>query len=587
MGWGGRKGGGGQGERARLRFPERAWRNLDRACVSSDGRSALGPGFPPCYREPVKRIRAADVLARRLHEAGCRVAFGMPGGEVLILIDALERAGITFILCRHEMAGGFMAEGGHHVDGAPAILVATVGPGAMNAVNVVANAWQDRVPMIVLTGCIDADEAETYTHQVLDHRAVFAPVTKATVTLNAGAAAVQADKAVRIATGGAGGRAGPVLIDVPISVADASVPDVLVHRPDAAAAAIGPEALATARAMVARARRPIVLAGLDAVRDGAGESLLSFCESRGAPLVTTYKAKGLVDEAHPLVLGGAGLSPLADRHLLPLFAQADLIVLAGYDPIEMRTGWRAAWDPSAQDVIDIAHEANLHGMHGATIEVIAPVGAVLDALRADAPGAPSWDVSTTRAGLRAAFAAGEWGPAAIVETCRAACPAGTIATVDAGAHRILLSQTWTCEAPRTLLQSSGLCTMGCALPLALGAKRAAPERPVVAFMGDAGFLMVAGEMASAAELGLPVVIVVFVDRSLALIEMKQRQRQLPNVGVDFAAPDFAVVARGFGGHGVDVHDRAGLKAAMEAALAADRFTLIAAHIDRGAYDGRI
>src|SRR6056297_1870669 len=132
-------------------------------------------------------LRAADRLARRLHEAGCRHAFGLPGGEVLTLVDALEKAGIAFHLAAHETAAGFMAEGVHHMDGAPAILVATVGPGLVNATNVIANAEQDRVPMIVLAGCVDADEALTYTHQVLDHRAVFGPITKATFTLTAGA----------------------------------------------------------------------------------------------------------------------------------------------------------------------------------------------------------------------------------------------------------------------------------------------------------------------------------------------------------------------------------------------------------------
>ncbi|MEM8849926.1 MAG: thiamine pyrophosphate-binding protein [Pseudomonadota bacterium] len=532
-------------------------------------------------------IRSADLLAHRLYHAGCRRAFGMPGGEVLTLVDALEAAGIEFILCHHENAAGFMAEGAHHVDGAPAILVATVGPGAMNGVNVVANADQDRVPLIVLTGCVDADEAETYTHQVLDHRAVFAPITKATFTLTPGAAAVQADKAVRIATGGAGGRAGPVLIDVPISVADAAAPGEMVVRPDADSGAISAAALETAQGWLIAATRPIVLAGLDAVRDGAGPALRAFCEATGAPLVTSYKGKGLVAEDHPLCLGGAGLSPLADKHLLPLFRDADLILLAGYDPIEMRTGWRGVWDPTRQNVLDITHDPNLHGMHGATLDVIAPVGATLDAIRTGHSAQEVWDVSDTRAALRSAFAAQDWGPDAVIEICREVCPPGTIATADSGAHRILLSQMWDCDGPRQLLQSSGLCTMGCALPLAVGAKRAAPETPVVGFMGDAGFLMVTGELASAANLGLPVVFVVFVDRSLALIELKQRQRQMKNAGVDFGRHDYAAVARAFGGQGVTVSDRAALRAAMKAALSADTFTVIAAEIDRKAYDGRI
>jgi len=172
-------------------------------------------------------LRAADILAQRLYAAGCRHAFGMPGGEVLTLIDALEKAGITFHLARHENAAGFMAEGVHHIDKAPAILVATVGPGAMNGVNVIANAEQDRVPLIVLTGCVDAHEAERYTHQVLDHRKVFEPITKATFTLDAKAAGVMVEKAVGIATEG---RSGPVHIDVPISVADAPAQPIAMRR---------------------------------------------------------------------------------------------------------------------------------------------------------------------------------------------------------------------------------------------------------------------------------------------------------------------------------------------------------------------
>ena len=116
-------------------------------------------------------LRAADLLARRLYEAGCRHAFGMPGGEVLTIVDALQKAGIDFVLTKHENNAGFMAEGVYHRTSAPGILVATVGPGALNGVNVVANAEQDRVPLIVLTGCVDADEALTYTHQILDHQA--------------------------------------------------------------------------------------------------------------------------------------------------------------------------------------------------------------------------------------------------------------------------------------------------------------------------------------------------------------------------------------------------------------------------------
>lgn len=533
-------------------------------------------------------IRAADVLARRLYEAGCRHAFGMPGGEVLTVIDALDRAGIRFILAKHENAAGFMAEGVHHVDGAPAILVATVGPGAMNGVNVVANADQDRVPLIVITGSVDAHEAETYTHQVLDHRKVFEPITKATFTLTAQAADVVADKALGIATEG---RAGPVHIDVPISVADAPAQDRGIRRkPASPAAPAGPD-LETARRWLGAAERPLILAGLDVLYDGSAEALRGFAESHAVPVITTYKAKGVLPEGHALSLGAAGLSPLADRHLLPLVDRADLILLVGYDPIEMRPGWQHPWNPATKRVIDIHAAPNHHYMHQASLSFLADTGATLAALSDGVAPRVTWlgdEIAAARSALAEAFPADDaWGPAAVIDECRRVLPADTIATVDSGAHRILLSQMWRCPAPRLLLQSSALCTMGCAVPLAIGAKLAAPERPVVSFSGDAGLLMVAGDLATAAELGQAPVFVVFVDRSLALIELKQRQRQMPNLGVDFAGHDFAAIGRAFGGHGVTVETRADLKAALTAALEADRFTVIAAVIRQHAYDGRI
>jgi acetolactate synthase-1/2/3 large subunit len=536
------------------------------------------------------KLRAADLVARRLYEAGCRYAFGMPGGEVLTLVDALEAAGIRFVLAKHENAAGFMAEGVWQRTGAPGILVATLGPGALNGVNVIANAEQDRVPLILLTGCLDATEALTYTHQILDHQQVFRPITKASFRLTAEGADVIADKAVAIATEG---RAGPVHIDVPMAVADAVVvPHLLRRRPPASPVAPAPgHALDRARAWLAEAERPVMIVGLDALADDAGEAIERFCETFSVPFLTTYKAKGIVSEEHPLCLGAAGLSPKADALLLPFVQQSDLILCVGYDPIEMRSGWREVWDPERVHVIDIAAAPNRHYMHQAGLNFIAHTGKALEVLGEGVAAQATWsdgEIDGLQAGLAAAFPRDEaWGPAAVIDVCRQALPPETVATVDAGAHRILLSQMWrTCE-PRSLLQSTAFCTMGGALPLALGAQLAEPDRPVVAFTGDAGLLMVAGELSTAAELGSRIIVVVFVDASLALIDLKQRQRQMKNAGVDFARHDFAAVARAFGGLGHTVTNRAELDEALDDALNAETFTVIAAVIDRGSYDGRI
>ncbi len=533
--------------------------------------------------------RAADLLAQRLFEAGCRHAFGMPGGEVLTLVDALEQAGIAFHLAKHENAAGFMAEAVHHRDGAPAILVATLGPGAMNGINVVANAFQDRVPMIVLTGCVDADEALTYTHQVMDHAQVYRSITKGTFCLTAKGADIIADKAVSLATQQ---RPGPVHIDVPISVADTKVATPRLRRliPAAKVAPCGAH-LEQARDWIKQADRPVAIIGLDVLSDGSAPIVQAFLEHFSIPFVTTYKAKGIIVEDHPLCLGGAGLSPLADKHLIPLIEQSDLVLCLGYDPIEMRPGWRDIWDPAKTRVIDIAAVENDHYMHQAGLNIIANTGATLEAIAKGVAAHPTWTngaPSAVKEELAKAFPHDdEWGPAAVIAETRVALPANTLATADSGAHRILLSQMWNCSEPRGLIQSSALCTMGCAVPMAIGLQLAEPTRPVISFSGDAGFLMVAGELATAAELGGNPIFLVFVDASLALIELKQRQRQMKNRGVDFGHHDYAAMGRAFGGQGHTVRNRSELRVALNAAQTADTFTVIAAEIDREGYDGRI
>ena len=532
---------------------------------------------------------AARILAQRLHQAGCRHAFGIPGGEVLTVMNALVEAGLAFHLAKHENAAGFMAEGAHHVTGAPGVLLATLGPGVANAVNVVANAEQDRVPLIFVTGCVDEAEAAGYTHQVFDHGALLRPICKASIRLTDGAVAAQIDRAISLALDG---PPGPVHLDLPTGLADKEQPDpppAPPARPAPAAPVLGPE-LDAARQAFARARRPILIAGLEVLAQGAEAAVADFARRFAIPVVTTYKAKGVLPEDDPLALGGAGLSPVADRHVLPLVQTADLILLAGYDPIEMRQGWCDPWDPAETAVLEFSAAPNHHGVHRATHHFHGDIAAGLAALGEGTGKAEVWPngaPAETRAALRQAFAGDEdWGPAAVVDEVRRALPPEGIATVDSGAHRILLSQVWTCTRPHTLLQSTGLCTMGCALPLATGAKLAAPERPVVAFTGDAGLEMVLGELATLRDLAIPVVVVVFVDASLALIELKQRGRGMANLGVDFGATDFVAVAEALGGRGVAVRDRAALAAALEAGFAAEGFTVVAAEIGRQAYDGR-
>lgn len=530
--------------------------------------------------------RTADVVGEVFHAHGVRFAFGMPGGEVVTLLDGLERAGIAFHLARHETAAALMAAGASLRTGMPEVLLTTLGPGLANAVNGIADASQERIPLIVLSGVIDPDQRGRYTHQVIDHAAMLRPLVKASFEIEAGTAAETVRAAVALALRH---PRGPVHLDLAPGIAalpalgaspvhPVGVPD---HPP------VSEDALAALRERLETASRPVILAGFEAAREGAGPAIEALAARIGAPVVTTYKGKGLVPEDHPLALGAAGLSPKADALLLPLFRAADLVLAIGYDPIEMRAGWRDMAPPAT--LVEITALPDGHGMHRAGLRIEASPLAVVPRLAEALSGRSGWpqdEPAAVRDQLRRAFiGTGEWGPSAIIATLQDSVLPDDIVTVDSGAHRILLSQQWVCKRPLSLLQSAGFCTMAAALPMAIGAATANHDGRVHAVMGDGGLEMGIGELATLRDLGLPVTVVVFQDRSLALIAMKQASAGLPPAGVALGGTDFARVAQGFGGHGTTVETIDDFRNALQAARRRTGFTLIACRFDARLYDG--
>ena len=403
------------------------------------------------------------------------------------------------------------------------------------------------------------------------------PITKASLRAEHGAVEATINKALAIALDG---QPGPVHVDVPIGLAVAEQPESSGFCRPAPSAE-----LEAARELFDQAQRPLMIAGLDVLNQG-GEAALSALR---IPLLTTYKAKGVLPENDTLCLGAVGLSPLADEHVLPFVHQSDLVILAGYDPVEMRTGWCGPWAEN-QAVIEFTALANNHYVHLAGHSFVGDVAAGLAALTAGTKPRTIWPGGEPLALVRAlgqAFPADEpWGPAAVIDTLRTVLPANGVATADTGAHRILLNQMWRSPGPRQLLQSTAFGTMGCALPLDMGYKLAEPERPIIAFTGDAGLEMVLGELATVRDLGLAVVGTVFVDEMLALIELKQRALQRAELGVAFGGSDFPAIAQALGGAGVTAGNRADLATEVEAALDRQTFTVIACPIAKRAYDGR-
>jgi acetolactate synthase-1/2/3 large subunit len=544
-------------------------------------------------------MRVADVLARGLSAAGVHHAFGIPGGEVLAMIDALGRTGIEFVTARHETAAGLMAEGAFLATGAPGLLVVTLGPGLTNAVNAVANAQLDRVPLIVISAAPEDTTRGRYTHQVLDQRALLRPLVKASFTVSPGNASQVIARATALASAH---PRGPVHIELGAATASAHVesehPTAEASRPPCRQVAA--EDIRAAADWLARAERPLVIAGLEATDVAVANALDALLAAWPAPLITTYKAKGVLPEHDPRCIGALALSPKADAFAVPLIQRADAVLLVGYDPVEMRAAYVDPFAPEAH-VVELAAAPRDHGMHEAGLELIGELAPALVELERELSRArvvhaaspwPSGEPARLRAQLRNAFApAGDetrLSPLTVCDVLSDLLPPTVQLTVDTGAHRIALSQSPLAQRPGHVAQSNGLCTMGYALPSAIGWSLASGRRPAVAAMGDGGLEMVLGELATLRDLELPITLVVFDDRSLALIDMKQRAAGYAQSATWLGASDHVAIAQAFGGEGVRVASRSELARALLAALERDRgFTLISCALERGAYDGLI
>jgi acetolactate synthase-1/2/3 large subunit len=557
--------------------------------VPPPGAEAKAAGPADDVRFASLSASVADVVASTLRAYGVRFAFGIPGNDVLETIRACEAQGIGFVLAKAEPSAAFMADAVWQLTGAPAVLVPALGPGISNAMSGIAGALMERTAMIVLCGEMATPNMGIYNHQVFDHVALCRPVTKYAETLNPQRAAQQAAKALDIALTW---PAGPVMLNVP---ADA-------NRAKAAAGPHVPLARgrsqcdeATRAMLVERltaAHRPLALIGRGALHESAPAAVAEFVRRWRLPFFSTYKAKGVVDEHDPLCLGAVGLSPVIDAHNMRAIADADLLVLIGFDPIELRDAWVDAW-PHDKPCIALDWAPANDRIFPRGLEACGALDAMLAQLVPPAGGdAPPRADSAEHAALREAVATAvrprptqeaTISPAGLFHAIDRRVTSDWIMTVDVGAHRILANHVLRCRTPGQLLQSNGLGCMGYALPAAIAAQLVHPGRPVVAMLGDGCMLMTLGELAVAAERKLPLVIVVLNDAKLALIALKQDKMKMRPQGVDFESPDFAKIAAGFGARGVYADSLEAFEEAFDEAIAARRLTVIDAAIDPTEY----
>jgi acetolactate synthase I/II/III large subunit len=530
----------------------------------------------------------AELIVDTLRRAGVSRLFGVPGGgSNLDILEAARRAGLPFVLCHQESAACIMAAATGELSGFPGAALSTLGPGVTASATGLAHAFLDRAPMIYLSDRHPHDTLAFTTHQRLDHAALLNPIVKASVTVTAASAVDAVAQAVRLSLTE---PRGPVHLEVPADVARQSALPVPAHVTPAPAPPPDPALLDSAAEMIIGARRPIVLAGLQC-RPADAKWLRAFCEAVPAPLLTTYKAKGIVADPHPLSMGSFTGGVLEE----PVVRRADLIVTFGLDPVELiprRWSYRApilslARRPSGDPGMVLASGAHAFAT---SLEVVGDLGAILEELapRLVGRGGADWDVAEVDRLRRDRYAALEvavpgLAPHRVVQLARELTPAGTVATVDAGAHMFPATAYWQAVERGELLISNGLATMGFALPAAIAAQLVCPDQRVLCFTGDGGLSMVAAELETAARLQLPIVIIVFDDAALSLIRIKQEQKGYDGASTSYTGPDLAALGRAFGLEAFAPATEDGFKSALVSALGAAGPTLIAARIDASGY----
>ena len=533
------------------------------------------------------QMTGAELILRLLERQGIRTVAGIPGGAILPLYDALSGSKlIRHVLARHEQGAGFIAQGMARVSGRPEVCFASSGPGATNLVTAIADAHLDSIPMVAITGQVPLSMIGTDAFQEADIYGMTVPITKHNFLVRSADELLQViPDAFRLAMSG---RPGPVLIDIPKDVQTQVVSFDAFPLPaiPAAAPASDPDAIEEAARLINAAERPVLYVGGGVVHSGAAQQIVMLAERAGVPTTMTLMALGVMPSDHPLSLGMLGMH--GARYTNFILEESDLLVCVGARFDDRAIGKAAQFCPQAKIVhIDI-DPSELHKIKNAHVAINGDVGVVLEALlpRVNVRLRKRW--LSHVGSLKSRFPLHMPGlddPRShygLVQAVASVVGDDAVVTTDVGQHQMWVAQAYPFRRPRQWLTSGGFGTMGFGLPVAVGVALAAPARTVVCFTGDGSFKMNIQELATLAEEGLNVKIVLMNNNSLGLVYQQQSLFYGKRVFASKyrGAPDFLKIAEGFGIDGVDLDTAQNPRAALAQALNAPGPCLIHASIDR-------
>jgi acetolactate synthase-1/2/3 large subunit len=565
--------------------------------MSTAEQQAASAEAPPPNPYEGQRLTGAEAVIRSLELCGVEICFGIPGGAILPIYDALASTGtkIKHVLVRHEQGAGHMAQGYARATGKVGVAMATSGPGATNLVTPVADAFLDSTPMVVVTGQVQTHLIGTDAFQEADTTGIFMPIVKHSYLIT------KADDIPRIFMEAfhlaSTGRPGPVLIDVPKDIANTAFTfrwpkqiDLPGYRPTGKG---HPLQIQEAALAIAAAKKPVLYVGGGIVNAGAEAELRELAEETRIPVVTTLLAKGAFPDSHTLSLQMPGMhgSKFANWAL----HRSDLLITVGARFDDRVTGKLDAFAPGAKVIHMDIDPAEISKNRTADIPIVGELRSVLPQLtKAIAKLRESGSIMNHREWLEQVEGwkfkypyryrrAGALKPEYVIERLRDLCAdRDTVWTTGVGQHQMFAAQWLRIDDTRRFITSGGLGTMGFGFPAAIGAKFGRPEATVVCIDGDGCFQMTAQELATAVVYDVPVIVALMNNGWLGMVRQWQElfhDERFSQTHLNAMIPDYVKLAEAFGAAGFRAENEAEVDVAITAALACGKVAVIDFRID--------
>ena len=539
------------------------------------------------------KMSGAKALIQSLENQKVDIIFGILGGAILPVYDALcDTKKIRHILARHEQGAAHAAEGYARASGRPGICMATSGPGATNLVTGIANAYMDSSPIIALTGQVPATGVNTSymigrdAFQEADIIGITTAITKANYQpRSVHEIPTIINTAFYVATTG---RPGPVLVDLPKNVQADTAEVVFTDKIDARGYRPVKEpnltAISQAADLLAKAERPIILAGGGTIISNASDELAKMSDMLMAPVATTFMGKGAFPECHPLSVGSIGMhgNPAANR----LMGEADVLLAVGTRFSDRATANLNSFVPNAMKIHIDVDAAEIGKNIDVDVSVIGDAKIALQMLytateknlQKEQNGSWAKRVREVKEKLNPLLkeTPKDLTPKTLLTELRKLLPESAIVTTEVGQNQMWSALYFKALKPRSFISSGGLGTMGFGFPAAIGAKVACPDRPVVDIAGDGSFLMTEQELACSVAENIPVTVIVLNNSVLGMVAQWQRmlykkRYMAVNLG---KTPDFVKLAEAYGAQGIRVASIAEFQAAIKKALKSKVTTVI-------------